>query len=115
MKDVEYYYGKYAKRLLKPEHTAEAVNDILIERDKEHKVIQVQAEVIPFCVKFTEAQEGMEIEIVDNLTRYETTIKENTKEKDIFDDSFDMFSIGRWVIKTLKPKFREIVTGNKEI
>ncbi len=37
MKDVECYYQKYAERLLKPEHLAEAINDILIERDAEYK------------------------------------------------------------------------------
>lgn len=31
MKDVEYYYGKYAKRLLKPQHTAEALIGKLVD------------------------------------------------------------------------------------
>ena len=72
-------------------------------------------EVIPFCVTFRETQEGMEIEIVDYLTKFRTTIKEEELEKDMFDSNFDMFSIGRWVIKILKPKFREVVSESKKV
>ncbi|MBK7380662.1 MAG: hypothetical protein IPJ03_17025 [Ignavibacteriales bacterium] len=74
----------------------------------------VETVIMPFSIKFTETKEGIEMEVVDDLTRRKVTIKEDIREKDFLDNNFDMFSIGRWAIETLKPRFREMVAESKK-
>jgi len=81
---------------------------------KKKPKLTVEAEVIPFGVKFTETKEGMEIEIIDDLNMVRFKMIEEKKE-DIFESNFNMYDIGKFVIKTLKPKFREIIKQSQKI